>query len=188
MGWTFSERAAQDRDITYFLLEPETHSFRLFHDYTESRAGTDRYLNVVRAGSRASDPEAFNLDTGERLAVEQLRGEEISARGIEIGGEPGPDSEVVVIWFDRVEPGTSTRLRIWETYTDPGRYTLVGEELVWDRAFGRARNTLVLPEGWWLTANSIPGVVSLRDDGRIQIRYVNPRPDQIQVFLKARKR
>jgi hypothetical protein len=188
VGWTFSERAAQDRDITYFLPEPETHSFRLFHDYTESRAGTDRYLNVVRAGSRASDPEAFNLDTGERLAVEQLRGEEISARGIEIGGEPGPDSEVVVIWFDRVEPGTSTRLRIWETYTDPGRYTLVGEELVWDRAFGRARNTLVLPEGWWLTANSIPGVVSLRDDGRIQIRYVNPRPDQIQVFLKARKR
>jgi hypothetical protein len=29
-----SERAHQDRDIVYFLQQPEKHSFRLYHDYT----------------------------------------------------------------------------------------------------------------------------------------------------------
>lgn len=188
ISWTFPERAFEDRDITYLLQQPETHAFRLFHDYTESRAGVDRYLNVVRAGSSASDAEAFDLDTGERLRVERLVGDEIGRRGVDIGSPAGPQTEVVVIWFDPVQPGSSTRLRIWETYTDPGRYVLAGDELVWDRAFGRARNTVVLPEGWFLTANAIPGVVDTTDDGRIRIRHENPRPDEIQVFVKARRR
>ncbi len=65
---------------------------------------------------------------------------------------------------------------------------LSGDELVWDRSFGRARNTVVLPEGWYLTANAIPGVIDETEDGRIRIRYVNPRPDQIRVFIKGRRR
>lgn len=188
VGWRFAERAREDRDITYFLGQPETHSFRLFHDYTERRPGVDRYLNVVRAGSSASDPEAYDLDTGRRLRVEQLRGQEIARRGIELSSPPGPETEVVVVWFEGVASGASTRLRIWETYTDPGRYRTAGGELVWDRAFGRARNTLVLPDGWFLTANAIPAVVDLTDDGRVRLRYENPRPDEIQVFVRARRR
>lgn len=188
VGWAFPERAFQNRDITYFLLAPDTHSFRLFHDYTETRPGVDRYLNVVRSGSTASDPEAWDLDTGERLDVEQLRGAEITQRGIDLGSEPGPDTEVVVIWFEPVPEGGSTRIRIWETYTDPGRYVLAGEELVWDRGFGRSRNTVVLPEGWFLTANAAPGVVTETDDGRIRVRFLNPRPDDIQVYITARRR
>jgi hypothetical protein len=186
--WTFSERALQDRDITYFLQQPETHSFRLFHDYTESRPGVDRYLNVVRAGSKATDPSATNLDTGEALVVETLRGEEIAERGLELGAGITAESEVVVIWFDPVAEGESVRLRIWETYTDPSRYVLAGDELIWDRSFGRARNTVILPEGWYLTANSIPGVIDQTEDGLLRIRYINPRPDQIRVFIKAKRR
>ena len=188
IDYVVPERASQDRDITYYLNRPETNSFRLFHDYTESRSGMDRYLNVVRAGSSASDPEAYNLDTGARLDVEQLRGTAISERGIDLGTTPDPETEVVVIWFDPVPEGASVRLRILETYTDPGRYVLHGEEFVWDRNFGRPRNTVVLPEGWYLTANSIPGVIDETDDNRIRIRYVNPRPDGIQVFVKGRRR
>jgi len=182
------ERAFQDRDITYYLQQPETHAFRLFHDYTESRPGVDRYVNVVRAGSKATDPSASNLDTGEQLTVETLRGRQITERGIDIGGNVTDASEVVVIWFDAVEEGQSTRLRIWETYTDPGRYVVAGDDLVWDRSFGRARNTVVLPEGWYVRTNAIPGVIDQTEDGRIRIRYVNPRPDQIRVFIRARRR
>jgi hypothetical protein len=188
VDYVVSERAFQDRDITYFLNPPETNSFRLFHDYTESRPGMDRYLNVVRAGSSASDPEAFNLDTGERLEVEQLKGAAIATKGIDLGAGADPETEVVVIWFDPVPEGASVRLRIWETYTDPGRYVMHGDEFVWDRNFGRPRNTVVLPEGWHVTANSIPGVIDETDDGRIRISYVNPRPDGIQVFIKGRRR
>ncbi|MDH3732282.1 MAG: hypothetical protein OEU54_02065 [Gemmatimonadota bacterium] len=188
LDYVVPERAFQDRDITYFLNQPETSSFRLFHDYTETRPGVDRYVNVVRPGSSASDPEAFNLDTGARLQVEQLRGPAIAERGIDLGPTPDPETEVVVIWFDPVPEGASVRLRIWETYTDPGRYVLSGDEFVWDRNFGRPRDTVVLPEGWHLAANAIPAVIDETDDGRVRLRYVNPRPDGIQVFVKGRRR
>ncbi len=188
LDWTFPERAFENRDITYFLQQPETHSFRLFHDYTETRPGMDRYLNVVRAGSKASDASATILDTGEQLKIETLRGQEITERGIDIGQVPTAETEVVVIWFDAVRAGHSARLRIWETYTDPSRYLLNGDELVWDRSFGRARDTVVLPEGWYRTANSIPGVIDETEDGRIRIRYLNGRPDQIRVFIKGKRR
>ena len=188
VDYQFSERAFQDREIVYFLQQPETHSFRLYHDYTETRLGTDRYLNVVRAGSRASNPSARNLDTGEELSVETLRGAEIVDRGIEIGDEVTTETEVVVIWFEAVGEGESTRLRIEETYTDPNRYLLYGDELVWDRGFGRPLNTVLLPTGWYVTANSIPAVVDISENGRIRLHYVNDRPGNIDVFLKARRR
>jgi hypothetical protein len=67
-----AERAHQDRDIVYFLQQPETNAFSLYHDYTESREGIDKYLNVVRTGSTVSNPSAKNLDTGEALKGEIL--------------------------------------------------------------------------------------------------------------------
>jgi len=182
------QRASQSRDIIYFLQQPETHSFRLYHDYEELREGMDRYLNIVRPGSKASDPSAEILDSGEKLKVETLRGSEITARDIDIG-EPVTDAtELVVIWFDPVPAGGSTLLRITETYTDPNRFILYGDEFVWDRSFGRSRNTVVLPHDWYLTANAVPATVSTRDDGRVELIYSNDRPGNIDVFIKGRKR
>jgi len=181
------ERAAQDPEIVYFLNPPETHSFGLYHDYTEKREGVDRYLNVVRAGSKVSNPSARALDTGEALSTETLRGEEIRKKGLEVS-PVGPDTEVVLVRFPAVKKGQSARLRIEETYTDPTRYGLVGDELVWHRSFGRPYNDLVLPQGWYLTVCSIPATVVQMPDGRIRLAFVNPRPDSIEVFLKARRR
>jgi hypothetical protein len=75
-----SERAHQDRDIVYFLQEPSTHAFSLYHDYTESREGVDNYVNVVRTGSTVSNPSAKILDTGERLTDHIMTGAELKAR------------------------------------------------------------------------------------------------------------
>lgn len=183
-----SERARQDREIVYFLQQPETHAFDLYHDYTESRTGMDRYLNVVRGGSKVSNPSALILDTGEKLVVETLRGTKITEAQIDIGEPVTEQSEVVVIRFAPVKQGQSVRLRISETYTDPGRYGLVGEELVWDRAFGRPANAMVLPAGWYLTNCSIPATVSLTADGQVRLDFVNPRNDNVEVLVTARRR
>jgi hypothetical protein len=78
----FSERAIQTRDIVYFLQDSATHAFDLYHDYTEERPGVGTYVNVVRTGSAASNPSARNLDTGEVLKAEQLKGEAITRAGI----------------------------------------------------------------------------------------------------------
>ena len=182
-----SERAFQDREIVYFLKEPTTHAFSLYHDYTESREGTDKYLNVVRAGSTVSDPSARNLDTGEALKVETLKGDAITRAGIDIGEAVTAHSEVVVIRFPAVKKGTSIRLRIEETYTDPARYALIDGQLMWNRSFGRPRNDVVLPAGWRVTTSSIPTTVSMTEDGRVRLAFVNPRPDSIDVFVKARR-
>jgi hypothetical protein len=183
-----SERAHQDREIVYFLQPPETHAFDLYHDYTESRPGVDRYLNVVRAGSTASRPSARNLDTGETLQVETLRGDALPKSGVGDDEEIPPDADVVVAHFTPVPPGGSVRLRISETYTDPKSYRQEGDELAFDRTLGRPRNAVVLPAGWLLTASSIPAQVSETSDGRIRLDFLNPRPDEIAVLIKARRR
>ena len=181
------ERAHQNREIVYFLQQPETHAFDLYHDYTESRPGTSTYLNVVRAGSTVSNPRAVNLDTGEELAFEIVKGDAIARAGLDVRNVT-PLTEVVVFRFPPVAPGTSIRLRMFETYTDSTRYTVVDDELVWDRSFGRPANTVVLPDGWMLTNSSMPATVTTMPDGRVRLDFVNPRPDDLAVLVTARRR
>ncbi|MGC1105311.1 MAG: hypothetical protein WA876_02125 [Candidatus Acidiferrales bacterium] len=183
-----SERAHQDRDIVYFLNQPETHSFSLYHDYTESRPGADKYLNVVREGSTVSNPSAYILDTGEVLRSRIMTGAELAAAKIDMEGETvTPATQVVVIPFTPVKQGQSVRLRISETYTAPVSYHLDGDELVFDRSLGRARNAVVLPAGWYLTASAIPATVTQLPDGRIRLDFWNGRPDDVDVLLKAKR-
>lgn len=183
-----SERAVQDREIVYFLKPPETHAFSLYHDYTASREGEHQYVNVVRTGSRVSDPSATILDTGEALKTRTLTGADIAREHIDIPDRVEPDTEVVLIPFTPVKKGASIRLRISETYTDPSRYALVNNQLMWHRSFGRNRNDMVLPDGWYVTTSSIPAVITLEPDGRIRLSFWNGRPDNVDVFVKGRKR
>lgn len=183
-----AERAHQDRDITYFLQDPSTNAFSLFHDYTESRAGTDKYINVVRTGSHVSNPSAYILDTGEVLRHEILRGDAITAAKIDAGGPVTPDTEVVVVYFSPVRAGQSVRLRISETYAAPESYRLEGPDLLFDRSLGRPRNSVVLPNGWYLTESSIPAVISETPDGLIRLDFYNGRNDSLDVLIKGRRR
>ncbi|MHB1071151.1 MAG: hypothetical protein ACYC1W_14955, partial [Gemmatimonadaceae bacterium] len=187
MASRLSERAHQNREIVYFLRQPETHAFDLYHDYTESRPGVSTYVNVVRAGSTVSAPSAVNLDTGEPVPFEVLKGDAITRAGLDVSNVT-PQTEAVVFKFPPVQAGTSVRLRMSETYTDSVRYTVKDGELVWDRGFGRPSNIVVLPAGWALTNSSIPATVSTRRDGRVQLDFVNGRNDEIAVLITARRR
>jgi hypothetical protein len=183
-----AERAVQTREIVYFLRQPETHAFDLYHDYTETKEGVNKYLNVVRAGSTVSNTMAMVLDTGEPLPTRTLKGDAITNAGLDIGEPVKPETEVVVVPFPAVRQGQSIRLRISETYTDSARYRLEGDELIWDRSFGRPGNAVVLPAGWSLTHSAVPATVSLTGDGRVRLDFVNPRLDEIQVLIVARRR
>jgi hypothetical protein len=184
-----AERAHQDRDIVYFLQQPETHAFALYHDYTETRPGVNGYANVVRKGSTASNPAASILDTGERLQAKEMSGAEMVASKINAGDEKvEPDARVVVIPFPAVQAGQSLRLRISETYTAPVSYKLDGDDLVFDRSLGRPRNAVVLPSGWYCMFSAIPATVTQLPDGRIRLDYWNGRPEAVNVLLKARRR
>ena len=123
-----SERAHQDREIVYFLQQPETHAFRLYHDYTESRAGVDKYFNVVRTGSKVSDPSAIVLDTGEKLTTKTMSGAELTAAKVDVGEPVDANAQVVVIPFPPVKASQNVRIRISETYTAPASYRLEADE------------------------------------------------------------
>lgn len=188
MARKLDERAYQNREIVYFLQPPETHAFDLYHDYTETRAGVGAYINVVRAGSTASKPSARNLDTGATIPWEMVHGKaailkiDPEEKGVEA------ESDAIVFRFPPVSRGGSARLRFQETYTDPDRYVVTGDELVWHRSFGRPANTVVLPAGWVLTNSSVPATVTTTDDGRTRLDFINPRTDEIDTIITARRR
>lgn len=183
-----TERASQDREILYELLAPETHAFRITHDYTARKVGEAHYFNIVRAGSHVTDPESLDLDSGAKLKWEVLTGKQIKERKLPLA-EVQDDAEVVITHFAQpLVAGATNRLRLKETYTDPKSYFMEGDELVWDRTFGRLRNTVVLPSGWYLTALASPATIQTLSDGRVAVYVVNPRNDDVRVYLRARKR
>ena len=184
-----TERAYQDREILYELQSPDTHAFRITHDYTVRKVGEKYYFNVVRAGSHVSDPNSIDLDTGEKLKWEVINGKQAVERKLPITDSIKDDSEIVVTHLTRaLEAGTTNRIRLMETYADPKSYYLDGDELVWDRSFGRLRNTVVLPPGWYLTALASPATIQTLPDGRVSVYIVNPRNDDIRAYFRARKR
>jgi len=183
-----NERAYQDREILYELQAPDSHAFRITHDYTVRKPGEKYYFNVVRAGSHVTDPQSIDLDTGEKLKWEIISGRQAIERKLPINEPIKDDSEIVVTYLARVEPGTTNRIRLMETYADPKSYYLDGDELVWDRTFGRLRNTVALPPGWYLTGLASPGTIETLRDGRVSVYVVNPRNDDVRVYLRARRR
>jgi hypothetical protein len=186
---TQNERAYQDREILYELLTPESHAFRITHDYTVRKVGEKYYFNVVRAGSHVTEPESLDLDSGEKLKWEVINGKQAVERKLPISDQLKDDSEIVVTHLARaLAAGTTNRIRLMETYADAKSYYMDGEELVWDRTFGRLRNTVVLPAGWYLTSLTSPATISTLRDGRVSIYVVNPRNDEVRVTFRARKR
>jgi hypothetical protein len=186
---TITERAYQDREILYELQSPESHAFRITHDYTARKAGEQYYFNVVRAGSHVADPESIDLDSGEKLRWEIISGKQARERKLPVEDVKDDNAEIVVTFLARpLADGATNRVRLKETYTDPKSYYMDGEELVWDRAFGRLRNTVILPAGWYLTGLATPAVIQTLADGRVSVYAVNPRNDDIRVYLRARKR
>src|SRR5262249_24180932 len=167
-------RAEQDREITYWLLEPSTHQFRISHDFTVTRVGQKSVHSFVRKGSVVS-PEAkmIDLDTGKPLKTSTVSGKEVNA----LAYYPEPvEPESVVVQGDLERPvgeGQSTRIRVQETYTDPVGYIEKDGELVWTRTLGRPLNFVTLPAGWMLTSVNTPAVVTLDEESRIKLRFTN---------------
>src|SRR5712692_10796201 len=91
-----TERAYQDREILYEVQSPESHAFRITHDYTVRKVGEQYYFNVVRAGSHVTDPESIDLDTGEKLKWEIISGKQAVERKLSVGEAVKDDTEIVV--------------------------------------------------------------------------------------------
>ena len=186
-AWPQIHRAEQDREIRYWLLQPETHQFKISHDFNVSRVGQKYVHSFVRTGSVVKQSQIFDLDTGEELKTYNVTGKDTNALGYYPNRAPADEVVVQAELPHAIEPGQSVRVRVVETYEDP-TYTTKDGELTWDRTLGRPRNEVTLPDGWMLTEVTVPAIISLDSQGRITCRFTNPRNDEIHVVLKARKR
>src|ERR1700687_4029233 len=75
-------RAEQDREISYWLLDPATHQFRISHDFTVTRPGQKSVHSFVRKGSVVSpDARMIDLDTGKALETHSVAGKDVNALG-----------------------------------------------------------------------------------------------------------
>src|SRR6476661_10721275 len=75
-------RAQQDREISYWLLDPSTHQFRISHDFTVTRVGQKSVHSFVRKGSVVSpDAKMTDLDTGKPLKTSTVTGKDVNALG-----------------------------------------------------------------------------------------------------------
>ena len=179
-------RAEQDRTIRYWLLEPESHQFRISHDFTVDKAGQASVHSFVRKGSVVSKSLVTDLSTGKELKTYNVTGKAVNA----LGYYPTPsDPDGVVVQADldhALKQGESARVRVVETYTDPVGYRMDGTELVWDRTLGRPYNQVTLPAGYALSSVNTPAIISLDEEGRVVCRFTNPRNDELHVILKAR--
>jgi hypothetical protein len=181
-------RAEQDREITYWLLEPDTHRFRISHDFTVTRAGQASVHSFVRKGSTVAEARMVDLDTGQELKTHNVSGREVNALGYY---PERSEDDTVVVQGDLPWPlaaGESARVRVSETYLDAERYGIKDGALTWDRTLGRPLNTVVLPPGWMLRSVSVPAVVSVDAEGRVACRFINPRNDELHVVLTAVRR
>jgi hypothetical protein len=182
-------RAEQSLEIRYWLQDPDTHQFKISHDFTIDRVGQKYVHSFVRKGSEVSpDARIICLDTGKQLKTYTVKGKDVNA----LGYYPTPtDPDSVVVQGDLEKPigeGLSTRVRVEETYTDPVGYTIKNGELDWTRTLGRPFNQVTLPAGWRLTSVNTPAIISLDDQDRLVVRFTNIRNDQLAVTIRARKR
>ncbi len=181
-------RAEQDRIIHYWLLEPDSHQFRISHDFTVTRPGQKYIHSFVRTGSVVTKAIVTDLNTGKQLQTYNVTGKSVNALGY-YPNPVEPDSVAVQADLDHaLVKGESVRVRVVETYTDPVGYKMLGDELVWDRTLGRPFDDVALPAGWMLTSTSVPAIVSLDSEGRVLLRFTNTRNDEIHVVLKAKRR
>lgn len=181
-------RAEQDREIHYWLLDPDSHQFRISHDFTVSKPGQKSVHSFVRKGSVVSKSVVIDLSTGKELKTYNVTGKSVN----ELGYYPAPtDPESVVVQADldhALAPGESVRVRVIETYTDPVGYRMADGKLVWDRTLGRPFNEVTLPAGWMLASVSTPTIVSSDSEGRVVCRFTNPRNDEIHVIIAGKRR
>jgi hypothetical protein len=181
-------RAEQDREIHYWLLDPDSHQFRISHDFTVSKPGQKYVHSFVRKGSVVTKSVVVDLNTGKQLETYNVTGKSVNALGY-YPTPADPESVVVQANLDHaLAEGESVRVRVIETYTDPVGYRMEDGELVWDRTLGRPYNDVALPLGWMLTSVSVPAIVSLDSEGRVVCRFTNARNDEIHVVVKGRRR
>ena len=178
---------SHDNHTEYDLLEPSSHSFAIVYFLTERRAGATVVLNQTRSGSAGSDISVFDPVTGEPLKFEYMSGAELTADGTP--GRFDPQEHYIRAHLTHpVKEGSEGRVKILKTYMDEKSYYAQGDDIVFARSLGIARNAIVLPKDYNLVSSNVAAQVLALPDGRLKISFEHDNGYAADVTIRARKR
>lgn len=175
-----------DHYTRYELLAPGSAKFRIIYDVTATTAGATKYFNPIRKGSVASDEAVYDRMTNAPLRFEVVNGRVARANGV-----AGADStgEYIMVHLARPVPeGGEGRIRIVKTYEDRRSYYVRGDTIVYDRALGIKKNSVILPPGYDLIGVNYPSQVRMESDGRLGVSFINIGPAEVPYVVRAIKR
>ena len=177
---------SHDSYTQYELLDPATHRFAITYYVTERRAGATVLLNQTRSGSAGSDISVFDPQTGKPLKFDYLSGEELAKDGTP--GRFDPAEHYIRAQLPRPVPqGGEGRVKILKTYTDEKSYFTDGNDIVFKRSLGIARNGIVLPAGYRLVSSNVAAQMFTLPDGRLKVSFEHAHGYAADVTIRARK-
>lgn len=183
------EYSTADSYTRYELLAPESHSFRIFYEVTETRPGARFHFNAIRAGSEASDESVVDRATGKPLTFDVVTGRAAREDASAAPADSLRDEQkyIRVKLAAAVPQQGEARLLIRKTYADAASYFIEGPAIVFKRSLGIPRNSIVLPRGYELVSVNTPVQVATEADGRLKVSFINTFPQAADFHLTAKR-
>jgi hypothetical protein len=164
----FEDMFFDDVKTLYDLEAPETGRVNVEQIYSDYRKGDRARLDSLTYLDLA-DAKVVDLDTMHELTVTKERGARFARLEVPI-----------------VDERQSAHLRITGMLAAHG-YTLVRDELVFQRTLKGLRNTVLLPKGWDVSAVSQSGTIGSRD-GRAFVSLINLNAENsYRVTIRGRR-
>jgi hypothetical protein len=165
----YTDMFFDDIKTLYDLGAPETGTITVEQTYGDSRKGSKATLDSL-AYLKPANLQVVDLDTAKTLTP------------VKDGAVMSVPLEVPI-----VDDRQSAHLKITGTIAD-GSYKVTNGDLVFTRTLHGLRNTVLLPEGWDVSAVSQSGTIGM-SQGRAFVSLINLNAeDQYSVTIHARKR
>jgi len=178
---------SSDTYTRYELLAPDTHQFKIYYEVTETRPGARFHFNPIREGSEASDESVVDLATGKPLKFEVVGGAQAKTDKPE--EQFNPASKYIKVHLASPVPAAGERrIAIIKTYKDEKSYYAEGDQIVFKRSLGIARNSVLLPAGYEIVSCSVAAQAMADAGGRLKLAFVNPGSGgPLETTIKARR-
>ena len=165
----FDDMFFDDVKTLYDLDTPESGQIAVEQSYSDYRKGERARLDSL-SYLPLKDLKVVDLDTANELPVVKERGVAFARLEVPIADEK-----------------QSAHLKITGTLKAPG-YTLVGNELVFQRTLKGLRNTVLLPKGWEVCGVSQSGTIGTDRAGRAFVSLINLNAENnYKVTIRAKR-
>jgi hypothetical protein len=165
----FDDMFFDDIKTLYDLDTPESGNVTIEQIYSDYRTGDRARLDSL-SYLEMKDPKVVDLDTARELALVKDKGATFAKLDVPIANDK-----------------QSAHLKITGSLKAPG-YTLVRDELVFQRTLKGLRNTVILPKGWEVSGVSQSATIGTDRNGRAFVSLINLNAENnYKVTIRAKR-